>query len=250
MDYRVMQRMRDRVDAIVEDKETAERLKPWFRFLCKRPLSNDEYYPTFNRPGVKLIDVSATQGLEAMTEKGFLHNGEEIEVDCMIFASGFEVTSDLERRWGIPVIAGQNGQSLYDHWRDGPLTLHGTMTSGFPNQFFMGFIQGGVSANTTAMFEQQAKHIAYLIAEAQNRGATTVEPSQEAQDAWVHTVRELAIDNSAFELSCTPGYYNNEGREPGPAARLNVGHPAGATAYFRYIDAWRSTGEFEGLQFR
>src|SRR6201991_2388772 len=76
----------------------------------------------------------------------------------------------------------------------------------------MGFIQGGVSANTTAMFEQQAKHIAYIIAEAQNRGATTVEPTQEGQDTWVQTVRELAIDNSAFELSCTPGYYNNEGR--------------------------------------
>ena len=60
------------------------------------------------------------------------------------------------------------------------------MTSrGFPNQFLMGFIQGGVSANTTAMFEQQAKHIAYIIAEAQKRGATTVEPSQEAQDGWV-----------------------------------------------------------------
>ena len=86
------------------------------------------------------------------------------------------------------------------------------MTSrGFPNQFITGFIQGGVSANTTAMFEQQAKHIAYIISEALNRGATTVEPSQEGQEDWVKTIRELAIDNSAFELSCTPGYYNNEG---------------------------------------
>ena len=49
---------------------------------------------------------------------------------------------------------------------------------------------------------------------------------------------------------CTPGYYNNEGREPGPAAKLNVGHPAGPMAYFKYIDGWRNSGQFEGLQFR
>ena len=138
MDYRVMERMRQRVEAIVTDPATAEALKPWFRFLCKRPLSNNDYYPAFNQPNVTLIDVSATQGLEAMTEKGFVHDGEEIEIDCMIFASGFEVTSDLERRWGIPVIEGRQGRSLYDHWREGPVTLHGTMTHGFPNQFFIG----------------------------------------------------------------------------------------------------------------
>ncbi|PRC57660.1 monooxygenase, partial [Mycobacterium sp. ITM-2017-0098] len=83
-------------------------------------------------------------------------------------------------------------------------TLHGITSRGFPNMFFTGFIQGGVSANTTAMFEQQARHIAYSLAEAQSRGATTVEPSDEGQNAWVATIRELAIDNSAFELSCTP----------------------------------------------
>ena len=64
------------------------------------------------------------------------------------------------------------------------------MTShGFPNQFHTGFIQGGVSANTTAMFEQQAEHIAYIISEAVKRKATTVEPSEAAQDDWVNTIR-------------------------------------------------------------
>jgi cyclohexanone monooxygenase len=100
VDYQVMERMRRRVDATVKDKATAEAMKPWFRFMCKRPLSNNDYYPAFNQPNVKLIDVSATQGVEAMTEKGFIADGVEYEVDCMIFASGFEVTSDLERRRG------------------------------------------------------------------------------------------------------------------------------------------------------
>ena len=148
-------------------------------------MSSDEYLPTFNRPNVTLVDVSASKGVERLTEKGIVANGVEYEVDCVIFASGFEISTEISRRYAIEAIEGRDGLSLFDHWRDGYKTLHGMTSRGFPNQFFMGFIQGGVSANTTAMFEQQAKHIAYIIAEALNRGATTVEPSQEGQDAWV-----------------------------------------------------------------
>ena len=125
------------------------------------------------------------------------------------------------------------------------------MTSrGFPNQFFIGFIQGGVSANTTAMFEQQAEHIAYIIAEAQNRGATTVEPSQEGQDAWVSTIRELAIDNSAFDLSCTPGYYNNEGAAAaeGNGSFLGDSTRLGSTCSTTCIAGWRDKGDLDGLE--
>ena len=86
---------------MVDDPATVEALKPWFRFPCKRPLSSNAYYPTFNRPNVTLIDVSETQGVERITAKGFVVDGQEIEVDCLIFASGFEVSSDLERRWGM-----------------------------------------------------------------------------------------------------------------------------------------------------
>ena len=183
--------------------------------MCKRPCSSEEYLPAFNRPNVTLVDVSESKGVERLTEKGIVANGVEYEVDCVIFASGFEISTEISRRYAIDTIEGRDGLSLFDYWHDGYQTLHGMTSRGFPNQFFTGFIQGGVSANTTAMFEQQAKHIAYIIAEAQKRGATTVEPSQEGQDAWVRTIGELAIDNSAFELSCTPGYYNNEGRGGG-----------------------------------
>ena len=116
----------------------------------------------------------------------------------MIFASGFEISTEISRRYAIDAIEGRDGLSLFDHWRDSYKTLHGMTSRGFPNQFHTGFIQGGVSANTTAMFEQQAEHIAYIIAEAVKRKATTVEPSQEAQDAWVQDhpgtrVRQLCI---------------------------------------------------------
>src|SRR3546814_14892029 len=97
----------------------------------------------------------------------------------MIFASGFEVTSDLERRWGMEAVEGRSGLSIYRHWSEGPKTLHGTMTHGFPNQFYIGYIQGGLNASVTEQFGEQGRHIAYIISEALKRGVKSVEPSQE-----------------------------------------------------------------------
>ncbi|BBZ19070.1 flavin-containing monooxygenase [Mycolicibacterium gadium] len=251
-DYKIMERLRRLVDEIVDDPDTAEALKPYYRFMCKRPTSSEQYLATFNRPNVTLVDVSATKGVERLTDKGIVADGVEYEVDCVVFASGFEISTEISRRYAIDRIVGRDGLSLFDYWQDDYKTLHGMTSRGFPNQFFMGFIQGGVSANTTAMFEQQANHIAYLIAEAQNRGAATVEPSQEGQDAWVQTVRELAIDNSAFELSCTPGYYNNEGQ--GGAVKngafLGDFYSPGFYAFDELIAQWRARGDLDGLELR
>ncbi len=254
MDFRVMERMRQRVESLVEDNETAESLKPWYRFPCKRPLSNNEYYPTFNRPNVELVDVSETQGVERMTENGFIAGGKEYEIDCMIFASGFEVTSDLDRRWEIDVIEGRNGVSIYDHWRDEYKTLHGMMSHGFPNQFFIGFFQGGVNANVPLMFERQCYHSAYIINEALERGAVAVEPSQQAQDEWVRHVRETEVDVSQLVMECTPGYYNNEGEahitaEGKKKYRFFLGdvYGPGWDAFQQLLQEWRDNGNLEGL---
>jgi cyclohexanone monooxygenase len=245
-DYKVMERLRRRVEAIVDDPETAEALKPYYRFMCKRPCSNDEYLPTFNRRNVTLVDVSECKGVERLTEKGIVANGVEYEVDCVIFASGFEISTEISRRYAMEAVEGRDGVSLFDHWRDGYKTLHGMTTRGFPNQFHTGFIQGGVSANTTAMYEQQARHIAYLISEVQRRGATTVEPSQEGQDDWVSTVREIAIDNSAFEMSCTPGYYNREGGG-GAEGFLGEYYSGGFYQFDDLLKEWREMGDLDGL---
>jgi len=245
-DYKTMERLRSRVDGIVGDKETAEALKAYYRFLCKRPCFNDQYLPTFNRPNVTLVDVSDTRGVERITETGIVAKGVEHEVDCIIFASGFEITTDLDRRLGIQPFAGRDGLSLYDAWAEGYRTLHGMMSHGFPNQFFTGFTQAGVSANTTAMFDQQGGHIAYIIRETLARGSTTVEPKQEAQDEWVRLVREHALDNTRFQRECTPGYYNNEGEE---VIRSHLGEPYGPGfyAFGELIEAWRDRGDMEGL---
>jgi cation diffusion facilitator CzcD-associated flavoprotein CzcO len=246
VDYKVMERLRCRVDQIVEDKKTAEALKPYYRFLCKRPLSSDDFYPTFNRPNVDLIDVSATKGVERMTTNGFVADGKEYEVDCMIFASGFEVTSDLNRRWAIDVVEGRGGKSIYDHWADGYKTLHGTMTHEFPNQFYIGYIQGGLNASVTEQFGKQGYHIAYIISEALQRGAAAVEPSKEAQDEYVRRFDELEIDLSEYVGHCPPGYFNNEG-EAKPRWRLFPGYGPGWDAFQRLLRDWRDQGDMEGL---
>ena len=249
-DYKVMEKLRRRVEAIVEDPQTAEALKPYYRFLCKRPCSSDEYLPSFNRPNVTLVDVSETKGVEKLTENGVVANGVEYEVDCVVFASGFEISTELSRRYAVDAIEGRDGVSLFEHWRDSYKTLHGMTTHGFPNQFHTGFIQGALSANTTAMFEQQVRHIAYIIGEAVTRKATTVEPSQEAQDAWVSTIRELAYDNSEFEMSCTPSYYFNEGEGSGAGPRSALGDPysPGFYAFEDLLQQWRDKGDLDGLE--
>ncbi|BBZ50138.1 NAD(P)/FAD-dependent oxidoreductase [Mycobacterium heidelbergense] len=252
-DYKVMERLRRRVEGIVEDPETAEALKPYYRFLCKRPCTNDDYLQAFNRPNVTLVDVSSTKGVERATANGLVANGIEYELDCIIYASGFEITTEISRRYSIDTIEGRDGQSLFDHWRNGYKTFHGMTSRGFPNQFFTGFTQVGISANIAANYELQGEHIAYIISEALARGAATVEPTRAAQDEWCAAIRETAIDNSAFDLECTPGYYNNEGggagAPEGEGIRSHLGEPYGPGfyAFGELLAEWRDEGDLDGL---
>jgi cation diffusion facilitator CzcD-associated flavoprotein CzcO len=246
IDFRVMERIRRRIASIVEDPATAEALKPYFRQGCKRPLSNDDYFPTFNLPHVQLIDVSATQGVERITDRGFVANGTEYEVDCIIFASGFEVSGRLERRWGIEVVEGRGGLSIYDHWAEGPRSFHGVMTHGFPNMFYTGYIQGGLNASTTEQFRSQCEHIAFIIAEALRRGAEAVEPCAEGEAEYVRHFDEIAVDASEFIRECTPNYYANEGDSAMRWVLLR-GYGHGWAAFVDLLAGWRERGDMAGL---
>ena len=149
-------------------------------------------------------------------------------------------------RIGIPLFTGRNGLSLYDHWKDGFRTLHGYTTHGFPNLFFTGFIQGGVTASLTQMYDDQTHHIAYMIHETLKRGAKTIEVSREAQDDWVQHMRDTEFSMKAFLDECTPGYYNNEG---GEVRRSHIGevYGPGYGAFMKVLDDWRDAGDLKGM---
>jgi len=246
-DFKKMEGIRSRVEQTVQEKDTAEGLKPWYRQFCKRPTFNDEYLPTFNRENVTLIDTSDSQGVERITEKGVVANGVEYEVDCIIFSTGFEVGTSYTQRAGYEVY-GQNGQTLTDYWADGLKTLHGFSAHGFPNCFQLGLGQNGLSVNLTAMLDDQAQHVAYIINEVMKRGARYSQPSEEGQAEWVSTIHSLALSNKEFFEACTPGYYNNEGHfGEGPGINTDAYGP-GINAFNALLAQWREQGDLAGLE--
>jgi len=247
-DFEKMEEIRARVDSIVGDRQTAQNLKAWYRQLCKRPCFHDAYLQAFNEPSTRLIDTDG-KGVERITETGVVVGGVEYAVDCIIYASGFEVGTDYTRRTGFD-LTGVGGLKLSEAWSDGMRSLHGLHVRGFPNAFFVQPTQGAnLISNVPHNLTDSGRTIATIVAEAKRRGATRVEVTQEAQDAWVALLLTGPGRMMMGSADCTPGYYNNEGQPLGPGAKYNVGYPAGASAYFRYIDGWRKSGKFEGLEF-
>ena len=245
-DFKKMNEIRARVDSIVQDPATAEALKPWYRQFCKRPTFNDEYLPAFNRPNVKLVDTNG-RGVDRVTEKGLVVDGVEYEVDCIVFATGFEVGTAYTRRAGFE-IHGRNGQTLTDYWADGPWTLHGFYSHGFPNCFHLGLLQNAVTSNFTHMIDEQARHVAAIIQQAKLRQAQKIEPSAEAEAGWVQTIQDTPLQNEKFFSDCTPGYYNAEGKL-GNGGFFSDLYGAGPVVFYDLVREWRTTGGMQGLQF-
>ena len=249
-DFQKMNEIRGRVDEVVTDSETAEALKPWYRQFCKRPTFNDEYLDTFNRDNVHLIDVSASKGVDRITQSGVIANGIEYEVDCIIYATGFEITTSAHRRVDFDTV-GRNGESLYDHWQNGFRTLHGLCSHGFPNWFTIGINQNAFSVNMTAMFDDQAAHVSHIIQEVKQRGKQSIEVTEEAEEAWVQEIRRLADANArAFLQACTPGYYNREASLGDNEGGLFSNYSPGINAFNRLLKEWREKGDLEGMELR
>ena len=251
-----MSEIRARIDEIVNDPKTAEALKPWYRQLCKRPCFHDEYLQAFNEPGAHLIDTNGL-GVERIDETGVWVAGVHYDLDCLIFASGFEVGTDLARRAGYETV-GRNGETLTEHWAEGMSTLHGIHVNGFPNLFILGITHGAnlISNITHNLVEAGAtiaaivEHALASVEEGASTTPVTVEVTPEAEQEWV-ALLESSSGSFLGNPDCTPGYYNNEGRPIGRRERLNAsGYPLGPVAYFEYIDRWRSSGLFAGLQFQ
>ena len=248
-DFQKMNEIRARVEQTIPDEDTAEKLKPWYRQFCKRPTFNDQFLETFNRDNVELVDVSEAKGVERITAEGIVANGKLYEVDCIIYATGFEITTSAHRRVDFDTL-GRDGLSLYDHWQDGFRTLHGLSAHGFPNWFTIGINQNGLSPNMTAMFDDQAVHVSYIIDEVTRRGNKTVEPTSEAEQAWIDEIIALAGSGAAaaaFLEECTPGYYNREGQGRSSAGSQNSPYAPGINAFNARLAEWRDAGDLSGM---
>lgn len=244
-DFQKMEQIRKRVDELVQDPATAASLKPWYRQFCKRPCFHDEYLQTFNRPQVHLVDTDG-KGIDRITEKGVVAKGKEYPLDCLIFATGFEVGTDYTRRSGYDLI-GKGGVRLSDKWADGVRTFHGLHTRGFPNLFIISQAQSGFTVNFPHAMNEQAVHIAYILRQCLRGNINTVEASAAAEQAWVDEIIALSRFNQDFLESCTPGYYNNEG-QPSPKSVQNGFYGAGPDKFFEVLRAWRIEGAMQGLE--
>jgi cation diffusion facilitator CzcD-associated flavoprotein CzcO len=245
-DFQKMEQIRLRAETVVKDPNVAESLKPYYRQFCKRPCFNDEYLDSFNRPNVELVDTRG-QGVDRITEKGVVANGVEYELDCLIFATGFEVGTDYTRRSGYD-LKGRDGLSLKDKWANGISTLHGLHSRGFPNCFIISNAQSGFTVNFPHAMNEQAMHIAYIMSHCLATNVQTVEASAAAEESWVTEIINHSRFNQSFQESCTPGYYNNEGK-PNPLTIRNGSYGSGPVKFFEKLATWRAEGTMAGLEF-
>ena len=243
-DFQKMEKVRSRADEVVKNKDTAESLKPYYNQFCKRPCFHDEYLDTFNNPNVELVDTDG-KGLEEISEKGIIFEGKEYEVDCIIFATGFEVGTEYSRRAGYQ-IHGTDGVTVTKKWENGLATFHGMHSRGFPNSFFFGPAQSGFTATYTYSLDEQSIHLAHILKTAKDKGATRIEASQEAEDKWIKTIIDKARLTADFQENCTPGYYNNEGKINQTPQNNTYG--GGPIEFFKIMEKWRSKGTLEGLE--
>ena len=244
VDFQKMEKVRARADALVKDPKTAESLKPYYRQLCKRPCFHDEYLQAFNNDNVELIDTDG-QGVKELSAEGIIHDGKEYKVDCIIFASGFEVGTDYSRRCGYQV-SGIDGITLSEKWKDGLATFHGIHSKGFPNSFFYGPGQGPMTANFTHSLDEQSAHVAYILKQLDKKNMNYVEASEEAESDWINTIISKARNMQSFQEACTPGYYNNEGKPNTNPANNTYG--GGALEYFKLLKDWRKNDKLQGLK--
>ena len=242
-DFRAGENFRASIEALIERPDVAERLKPWYGVLCKRPTFNDNYLPVFNRDNVTLIDTQGA-GIDAISEHGLIFNGVEYPVDCIIFATGFEVGTDYSRRAGV-VIRGAGGKTLSTHFENGPRSFHGFFVHGFPNLFLLGAGQTAIKPNFTDMLTEQAEHLVSVIMHARQDGATRIEATAEAENAWQHTLLEKSAGTRAYLANCTPSYFNAEGDIDKSWSANTYG--GGTIEFSNLLSEWRARGDYPGL---
>ncbi|MFT5574517.1 MAG: cation diffusion facilitator CzcD-associated flavoprotein CzcO [Bermanella sp.] len=245
--HRLMEDIRARVDAEVRDPKTAAALKPYYSYFCKRPGFHDEYLGAFNLPNTHLVDTGG-RGIEKITPRGLVVDGQEYEVDCIIFATGFEVGTAYTRRTNAEIY-GRDKLPLSQHWQDGPRTLHSYITDRFPNLFFISSIQGAQTHNFTHMADVMSQHIANLVSHAEAIGARTIEPDSHDVEAWANGIaRDAKKLWGKMQEKCTPSYYNNEG-DLDNSRWKNMFYIRGSVKFFELLKRWQADEHHDGIHF-
>jgi cyclohexanone monooxygenase len=244
-DFEIMEGVRHRIESIVEDPDTAADLKPWYGVRCKRPCFHDEYLPAFNRPNVHLVDTDG-KGVERITENGPVVNGVEYPVDLIVYASGFEVTSDYYHRLGFDP-QGRGGVSMSESWREGPHTMHGVLTHDFPNLLMISTVQGGFGVNFVHYLTETSKHVAYIVAECDREGISEIEAQTVAEEDWFNVLMSKIEGVALYNATCTPGYLNSEGEIGDMKAARAAAYMGSVEDYANNLIRWREAGDLAGV---
>ena len=244
IDFENMERVRQRIADVIEDPATAELMMPWYSQSCKRPCFHDEYLPAFNRPNVHLVDTDG-KGVNEINESGVIVNGVKYPVDLLIFASGFEVTTGYTHRLGFDP-KGRDGVSLSEAWAEGPATLHGVLSNGFPNMFMISTVQGAQATNFVHSITEAAQHVAFLIEQCVKGDIATIEPETAAQENWFETLFAQLWGIARYNATCTPGYLNSEGGGDMRSARA-IAWMTSVLGFAEYVENWRQQGDLAGL---
>jgi cation diffusion facilitator CzcD-associated flavoprotein CzcO len=250
LDYEIMEAHRHRVEELVADPATAEKLKPQYRYLCKRPCFHDEFLQSFNNPNVTLVDCPA--GLDRITKEGPVVDGKQYELDCLIYGTGFEPElTPLYRRAGHEVV-GRDGVVLAEKWAGGASSLFGMMSRGFPNMFVLPAPgqQAVVTVNYTQLAVLGAAVVGGAVGKLKDQGVDVFDVSAEAEADWTQKIVDSFVDASAVMSLCTPSRINNEGH-PEALNPRNGNYGRGMGDWFAYrdlLERWVSDGNFEGLE--
>jgi cyclohexanone monooxygenase len=178
--------------------------------------------------------------VDKITPAGVVVDGTEYPLDCLIYASGFEVTSDYTHRLGFDP-RGRDGTSLSESWADGPATLHGVMTRGFPNLLMISTVQGGQNVNFLFTITETARHVAGIIEACRAQDVATIEPTAGAQESWLSVIMGGIEQTWRYQVSCTPGYLNNEGGGDLRAAKA-AAFMGSALDFVNILEDWRAKG--------
>jgi cation diffusion facilitator CzcD-associated flavoprotein CzcO len=245
VDFEVMEKIRHRVDEVVEDPGTAEKLKPYWGKHCKRVCFHDDYLPAFNRPNVHLVDTDG-RGVDRITPRGLVVDGVEYPADVLIYASGFEVTTDLYQRLGFDPV-GRDGVALSERWAEGAHTLHGVLASGFPNLLLISLVQGGFGTNFSHLLSESANHVAAIVEACIDRGIETIESEEAAEEEWLGVLHGVGMGAARYFQVCTPSFYNSEQQKIDKRAARNLTYQGSLLDYLGYLERWRDQPDFTGV---